>query len=99
MIPEPEPDGAATLVVLSETDAYFTCPDADIRANSVINSDAIPQYILILKGDKSQQTFFVDIPSSHQSPPSNSYLCSTTRLFQLFLDTGDRIFSRKLQFL
>ena len=33
------------------------------------------------------------------SPPSNSYLCSTTRLFQLFLDTGDRIFSRKLQFL
>ena len=28
--------------------------------------------------------------------PSTSYLCSTKRLFQLFLDTGDRIFSRKL---
>ena len=61
MIQVPEPDGAvrAALVVLSETDAYFTCPDEDIRENTVINSDAIPQYILILKGDKSQQTFFV----------------------------------------
>ena len=59
MIQVPEPGGAAPLVVLSETDAYFTCPDADIRENAVINSDAIPQYILILKGDKSQQTFFV----------------------------------------
>ena len=68
MIQVPEPVGAAPLVVLSETDAYFTCPDADIRENAVINSDAIHQYILILKGDKSQQTFFVDIPSSHQSP-------------------------------
>ena len=68
MIQVPEPGSAAPLVVLSETDAYFTCPDVDIRENAVINSDAIPQYILILKGDKSQQTFFVDIPSSHQSP-------------------------------
>ena len=31
--------------------------------------------------------------------PSSSYLCSTKRLFQLFLATGDRILSRKLQFL